>query len=70
VGGWERNLLYLAAHQDPRARERLRRILTDISVVEDSMPNDLDPETLEEWWARERSRFRWNPMTDCYALSD
>lgn len=68
AGGWERNVPYLAAHTDPRARARLDRILAEVSVSEDASPGDMDVETLADWWARVSALVRWSPRADCYTL--
>jgi len=63
--GLEREIPFLLGTSDPRARERLRRIVSNVRpFVHDGFPG-LDAEAyLRGWWAYSRNRLVWDPEAD------
>ncbi|HXX95326.1 MAG TPA: hypothetical protein VEN81_17010, partial [Planctomycetota bacterium] len=67
--GLEHDVEFLARLRDPRAYDRLARILGGIApFARDGFPPpgaDLAPR-MHEWWAVAKDRVRWNPEADRY----
>jgi hypothetical protein len=60
AGAWERNVAYLAGLEDPRAIQRLERILADVVIHEEVVPWD----SIREWWEAVSPRVRWDAAAD------
>ncbi len=67
--GLERDVEFLARVKDPRAHERLKRILSAVSPFAQeglaAAGTDLAA-TLHGWWAARKDRVRWNADADRY----
>jgi len=65
--GLERDVEYLAVADDPRAYERLKRILSSVPPFSTSPFPEKRPgleEYLKGWWVYSKHHVRWNPEAD------
>jgi hypothetical protein len=67
--GLERDVEFLARVKDPRAHDRLKRILSAVSPFAQEGLAAAGPDlaaTLHGWWAARKDRVRWNTEADRY----